>query len=84
MHLGLKESLIEKNVVGKEGGDTATKGIQKSRNRKSTSQAHESSPSSLLLSLSCGNKMLLTVRRWSAWKVTLVVQEGGEMWKKVC
>lgn len=73
---------MKKHAVGKGSGDTATKEIQKSRNGKSTSQAHESSPSSLLLNLSYGNRMLLTVRRWGAWKVTPVMQEGGEMWEK--
>lgn len=60
MHLGQTWSLTEENLVGNGGRDTAAKGTQESSNRKSTLQAHGSSPSSLLLSLCYGNKILLS------------------------
>jgi len=36
----------------------------------------ESLPSNLLLSLSYGNRGILTVKMWLSWKVTLVLCEG--------
>lgn len=45
--------------------------MQSRRNR-----VRQSLPSNLLLSLSYGNRRILTVRMWIRWEVTLLLCEG--------